>query len=275
MTRTHVLWVFSFFIALLLSGCKVSAVKKDGPYLRSESVIKDEHLHIDVPSELLTCEVDIIGNIYIVDDKSSITKYNKKGDSIASFADHRLGQLSSIDASNLQKVLLYYGEQNRVVYLDQTLSSLRSIDLDLLDFWDVTAVANANDGLIWIYDEGRNQLLKIGQEGKIERESNRLKTLISSEEFEPSQIIEKNQIVYVCDPNSGIAFFDIFGHFSQFAPMTFECIFVDNDGQIIIKEQNQFSIWKPGKTPKTPIEILDKTPFFTIPGKVSVYERKK
>lgn len=119
--------------------------------------------------------VDELSNIYIVDKRNNITKYDEHLDSVANFQIAQNGPVSSIDVSDPFRVLVYYTNFNKLIILDRMLSVQNTIDLKLLHIHQPTAVATSKDGGFWVYDYSQNKLLKYDRQLALVAESNDLR----------------------------------------------------------------------------------------------------
>ena len=80
--------------------------------------------------DIVNFTVDNLDNIYILNSRNQIKKYNASGDSVAIFNDvKKFGKATLVDVSNPLKVVLYYKDFATVVMLDRFLNVLNTIDL--------------------------------------------------------------------------------------------------------------------------------------------------
>jgi len=77
---------------------------------------------------------DQLDYLYLVTDNNEIIKLDKDYSILFRFSITRLGNISSIDVSNPQKILVYYPEYYNIVFLDNTLSEIKRLDLESLDY---------------------------------------------------------------------------------------------------------------------------------------------
>src|SRR5450432_2239572 len=83
-----------------------------------------------IKADIVDFTIDNLDNIYTLDSRNQLKKFDEKGDSVAIFNDvKRFGQATLIDASNPQKLLLYYMDFATVVVLDRLLNVRNTIDL--------------------------------------------------------------------------------------------------------------------------------------------------
>lgn len=119
-------------------------------------------------------EVDKLGNIYLVDIKNKIYKYDSNFKLLFSNSYNTLGRISHVDVSNPQKIIVYFSDFQNLLFLDNTLSEIQVLNLEPLGYWNVQAVAPSVDNLVWIYDPVNFRLVKINESGKVLLNSNEL-----------------------------------------------------------------------------------------------------
>ena len=155
---------------------------------------------------------DNLHNVYIITSKSEILKYGEDGSFEARYANLKLGKLGQLDAMNPFKLLVYYPDFQTVQLLDRELNSLGSFNLLDLGIVRVGAVAMADDGKIWIYDTGTNKLMTLTGNTRAQQAQSSVVPFISSN---PTQMIFRNNALYVNIPDKGIYVFDRFGKFTK------------------------------------------------------------
>jgi len=164
-----------------------------------------------ITGDIVDFTVDNLDNIYIVNSKNQLRKYDMNGDSVGAFNDVRkFGKATFIDASNPLKVLLYYKDFTTVVVLDRFLNLRNSIDLRKQNIFQVKAVSQSYDNRIWLFDELENKLKKIDEDGKLMQETPDFRLLLGKA-ISPVKIFDENKYVYVYDSINGIYVFDYFG----------------------------------------------------------------
>ncbi len=162
--------------------------------------------------------IDGLGNLYTLSATGEIRRYSEDGRLLYEFSEVRFGQVGHIDVSNPLRVLVYYPEFLSIVLLSNTLAISSEINLRSLGFNKVRAVGLARDGRIWIYDEANFQLIKIDERGQVIRRSEALNYVLNLE-LQPEQLSERNDRLFLRDPQHGILVFDAFGtyeyHFGE------------------------------------------------------------
>lgn len=159
--------------------------------------------------------VDNLGNIYTISNSNQLKKLNTNGDSVAVFNDiKKYGNPSFIDVTNPLKTLLYYKNYSTVVVLDRLLTIRNSIDLRKQNIFFVNSIALSYDNNIWIFDEENYTLKKIDENGSLLQETTDWRLLFDSVPS-PTRIIDKNNFIYLYDPEKGFYVFDYYGSFKN------------------------------------------------------------
>src|SRR5687768_10221635 len=108
--------------------------------------------------DIVDFAVDNLDNVYILNSRNQLRKFNEKGDSVGMYNDvKKFGQATLIDVSNPLKVLLYYRDFATVVMLDRFLDVRNTIDLRKHNILQVKAIGQSYDNKIWVYDEQENK----------------------------------------------------------------------------------------------------------------------
>lgn len=159
--------------------------------------------------------VDNIGEVYLITPENQLKKYNEKGDSAGVFNEVRkYGKLTYVNCENPWKTILYYQNFSTILLLDKYLNVVSSINLRRQNIFRVQAVATSYDNNIWLFDEQDNKLKKINDNGDIMMESVDFRMLFDSVP-DPKQIIDRDQFVYLYDPQKGVYIFDHYGTFKN------------------------------------------------------------
>jgi len=187
--------------------------------------------------------LDNFGNFYTVAN-NRIEKYSKEGKLLFPYEEFRYGKVGMIDATNPMKLIVYYPDFMTIVTLDRFLSPLNTYNLFSMGYQNVTAVASSADGRIWFYDNVDFKLKKIDEFGKVFRESQPL-NIILSQTPNPNFIQERDNRVYVNDPELGILIFDLFGSYAKTIPIKGLKKFQVLQDQIVYFENNQLNAYQP------------------------------
>ena len=201
---------------------------------------QEYQLHQEIETTARYFATDKLQNIYLVLPQNEVVKYNKAGQEIFRYNNNRLGELTHIDANNPFKIGLFYGEFGNLISLDRTMTptgELRLFDFNLIQ---VDAVALAADNNIWLYDKLDFQLKKINQNGEILFESGDL-SLTINQSLQPNFLIEREQQIYLNDPNIGILVFDVFGQFEKTLEFKGLREFQILDGQLLFFQNGELT----------------------------------
>ncbi len=161
--------------------------------------------------DIVDFTVDNLDNIYVLNSRNQVKKFNINGDSVAVYNDVRkFGQASLIDVSNPLKVLLYYKDFATVVMLDRFLNAVNVVDLRKQGVLQAKAIGQSYDNKIWVYDELEAKLKKIDESGKLLLETPDFRLLLG-QSVTPVKIFDENRYVYLYDSVKGAYVFDYFG----------------------------------------------------------------
>lgn len=162
--------------------------------------------------------VDNLDNIYLIVNDNQLKKLNANGDSVAVYNDvKRFGNPSSLDVSNPLKTLLYYKNYSTVIVLDRLLTVRNNINFRKQNIFYVNNITLSYDNNIWLFDEEDFKLKKIDEEGRV-----LLSTIDWRNLFDTvpavERIIDRNNFVYLYDPEKGFYIFDYYGSFKNRLP---------------------------------------------------------
>jgi hypothetical protein len=159
--------------------------------------------------------IDNIGNIYTVKDEE-LVKYLPTGKFFVRYSNLKLGNISTVDATNPLKLLLYYRDFQQIVFLDDQLTeNSESISLEALGYEQTDqACAGANNSF-WIYSKQNNELVRFDENSKKVASTGNLKQVLRTSDLSPNFMLEHNGYLFLNCPETGIYVFDIFGAFSK------------------------------------------------------------
>jgi hypothetical protein len=161
--------------------------------------------------DIVDFTVDNLDNVYVLNSRNQIKKFNANGDSVAIYNDiKKFGQATLVDVSNPLKILLYYKDFATVVMLDRFLNAVNSIDLRKQNILQAKAIGQSYDNKIWVYDEIENKLKKVDEDGKLLQETPDFRLLLGTAPS-PIKIFDENRYVYVYDSIFGVYVFDYYG----------------------------------------------------------------
>jgi hypothetical protein len=168
-------------------------------------------LTLKVSQDIVDFTVDNLGNIYVLNSDNQLKKLSARGDSLAVFNDvRRYGKITTIDATNPLKLLVYYREFTTVVELDRFLNLINTIDLRKQNILQAKAIGLAYENNIWVFDELDAVLKRIGDDGSLVDQTTDFRQLFDSVP-DPSVIRDRGDLVYLYDPTKGVYIFDHYG----------------------------------------------------------------
>jgi hypothetical protein len=161
--------------------------------------------------------VDRLGNIYLIHN-DEIEKY-KEGVAIKKYSRKQFGNITHVDASNAMRILLFYKNTNKIIFLDNQMSENSDV-IDLFKLLTVTAtsVCNSSNNQFWVYDANNAELLKITNDLTISTRTGNLNNQMD-EKINPSILKEINNQLYVIDKKLGVFVFDYFGTLIKKIPL--------------------------------------------------------
>ncbi|MEM9823603.1 MAG: hypothetical protein AAF985_21135 [Bacteroidota bacterium] len=218
-----------FLSSLLLTLClsqKTMAQPGDSLYT----------LHQQLPENIRFFTTDQLQQCYLVTKENELIKYNDQGNLLFRFNNNRLGALAFVDATDPFNLLLYYPEFLTVIFLDRTLNPTGEYNLYDLDIIEVKALGLANDNNIWIYDDVSFRVKKINRNGTVLSESDDL-SLLLGQGIQPNFIVERQNLVFVNDPEVGILQFDLFGQYVKTLEITGLREFQILDSRLIYRQE--------------------------------------
>lgn len=170
---------------------------------------------IPVKARLLSS--DPVGNLYVVKDNNILLRYNSKGDSIGIFNEIKKGHITHIDATNPLRILLFLGDYNQVIALNNMLSQRYSLSLRSTGLLNVSCVANSADGRIWLYDPVAAVLMKVDDQLKVIQTTD-LRAVSQNPNY-PADMTEFDRNLFIADSVQGIMQFDQFGFYRTTFPI--------------------------------------------------------
>jgi len=234
--------------------CSISAVScqstKDNRLSDDTQTIAIENYVIN--GKYTQLNVDKLGNVYLLNDKNEIFKYDQNYKLLFKNSFNTRGEISHVDVSNPQKLLVYFSDFQFILFLDNTLSEIKDLNLENLSFWNVQAVGQSVDNLIWIYDPVNHKLIKINDSGVTQLSSNELFSDVIEGNV-PPKIISRSDRVYLYTDQE-IMVFNIFGELLK-------THMIDNNGIQFLESHLIYNTGKELKARKTKlITMVDSDP---------------
>ena len=189
-------------------------------------------------------ELDKLGQLYAIDKQNNITLF--KGDKITKwyeYSNNRLGNISTVDVSNPQKILVFYRDFQTIVLLDNTLTEVKRLNLLDMGHTDIHAACSSIDNGIWIADMDGAQLLKISQNGTLVIEGYNFRDE-NWGSFSTLKLREKGGSVFMGTDMPAVLQFDNFGAFIFRHDIGWQNEFtISNEGEIYYYDQTGISAY--------------------------------
>jgi hypothetical protein len=210
--------------------------------------------------------IDQIGHYYFVEGRT-VEKRDEKGSLLFKNSELDYGNIHSIDLTNPLQPILFYKEQGKIAFLDNTLSLQGSI-IDLFDygFGQIECFGGSRGDAYWLWDVSSTELVRVNKQFVRLSSSGNLSQLLGRE-IHPTQIQESGNSLYVTDPAYGVMIFDIYGNYRSSIPLQFDgYVQIDNE-RIIYTHQQSLKVIGSNKFDEMsyalPSEIQGKVVFFS------------
>ena len=162
-------------------------------------------------------EIDVQSNIYTVTD-AELKKFTAEGKLLFTYSNLILGDISNIEVDKTTNIFLYYRDFNNIIFLDNTLSPKYSpIDLSDLGYAEANLACRSYNNSFWIYNPVNQELLRFDQSLQITDRTGNLSN-ITNVNIVPTQILERNNLLYLRDNEHGIFVFDRYGGYLRNMP---------------------------------------------------------
>ena len=189
-----------------------------------------------VPHASSIITTDNLGNSYLLNG-NLLEKYDEGGNLVKNFSNKNLGNISSIDANNSLKILLFYKSFQQILFLDNTLSSSgNSISLDALGYNQTSLVCSSHDNGFWIFSQQNSELVRFDKNLQKVQQTGNISQL-TGVEINPDFLLEQYNKIFLNDSSKGVLVFDIYGTYNKTIPLKGLRHFqISNDLLIYFKE---------------------------------------
>lgn len=134
------------------------------------------------------------------------------------FSDKSLGKITSVDARNPLKIVVFYEDIPAIIFLDNMLAQNgETVWLQKLQMEQTSAVCASYNSGLWLYDRLEFQLTRVDQHFKITHQTGNLAQIIGTK-LNPEWMMEEGNWLYVYNPLSGILIFDFYGTYLKTIP---------------------------------------------------------
>lgn len=192
--------------------------------------------------------LDPLGDFYLNNDYQ-LEKYDPEGNLLYTYSNFLAGNIFFVDPSDPFKVLVYYRDFSQVEVLNNTLSI--SADPILLQSYGLelaTLTCRSYNNGIWVYDQQNFELVRLDPRLQKAESSGNISKILG-QGINPDFLTEKDNMVYLKDPEAGILIFDKYGSYVKTMPInnskTFQVIankiYYYTDGQLVIYDTEKMS----------------------------------
>ena len=174
-------------------------------------------------------EVDRLGNIYLVKN-NVVAKYDADMNFLCAYDNYPAGSMSSLDVSNPFKVIVFYSEFNKLIYLDSKLAELRSpILLDDAELYNTKVVCSSSFGGFWVFDEQNVCVRRVDSNLEISQQGTNIYDKLGDSDVIAMR--ESINYLFLLANDGKVLILDKFGNFYRTFETEGECsdFCIDND----------------------------------------------
>lgn len=162
-------------------------------------------------------ETDYLNSFYYVSEEN-LYRLSADGRPTGSHTAKIYGNIYSVDPTNPMKTLVYYRDFNTIMFLDNMMTQVGDpVMLQDLGLERTSVVSRSYNNGIWVFDSGNNELIRLDAQLNISHRTGRLNQ-VTGFIPEPVSMIERNNKLFMNDPQRGIHVFDIYGTFLKTLP---------------------------------------------------------
>ena len=187
--------------------------------LAAQTISLSKQLEFAGPSAI---SIDRLGNFYFADQRRSVYKFSPEGVLTTTYSPAISGGISSIEARNGIKILLFSYDQQRLILLDRFLREISAIDLSRLPFHagnDLFKAATfSGDDQFWLFNESTFSVTKINALTQQPYFSTALNLIVRQKAYDVRFMREYQNNLYVVEKNAGIFVFDNMGNYRKTLP---------------------------------------------------------
>lgn len=253
------MWMRFWLCSLILLGSWVSLLAQDSQVeLLKKVAIKGNII-----------ESDNMGNVYLVQG-GSVFKLDLGGAILEQNSALAMGDISSLDASNALKMVVFFKDLSQITYIDNQIAQRGdNVSLDVIGLNQVSAICRSyNDGL-WVYDQTTFELIRLTEQLQMDVQSGNLAQIVGVVP-EPTYMREFNNWLYVNDFENGVFVFDWYGSYTKTIPIKeIEKFVIRADRMFYIKDKKvQYYHLKTKQFAKLNLDELDIVDFTIFEDKL-------
>ncbi|MEA3476729.1 MAG: hypothetical protein U9R60_00995 [Bacteroidota bacterium] len=170
---------------------------------------QDFTLKRSIPVKASYMCIDELGYIYLVD-KNRLSKMGWEGTLMFTYSNLTSGDITTTDAGNPFKLLLFFMDFGNIEFLDNTLSLSNTISLNIFGLELSTLAALSYNNGFWVFNPQNLELIRIDQFLQISDRTGNIHQ-VTGKSINPNFLLEKDDMVFLNDPEHGIMMFDKYG----------------------------------------------------------------
>jgi len=191
----------------------------------------------NIPFTNVQMTTDRFGNAYVYSE-NQLLQFDSLGRPAANYAERHSGFLTSVDASNPLKILLFYRDFAKIQLLNKQLAVASTIELRNIDIMQPLVVCQSSLDGYWIFDQRDFSLKKIDVNLRVLFQSNDMNQTLGYP-LEPVSMIESNDYVYMNNPATGILVFDKYASYYKTIPILSVSSFQVIDKDLLYVKNNK------------------------------------
>lgn len=165
-----------------------------------------------IPTEANFISSDFLKQVYVINKKNQLIRYDSTGQINGSFGDNKYGSLSYIDATSPFNLMLFYKDLGNVITTDLKLNVRQLTKLSSIGINNAAAACLSQDNYIWVFDQDDQKLKKINKKYEVIEQSLSMQRILGNA-VTPNFLLERDGLIYLNVPNQGIILFDVLGTF--------------------------------------------------------------
>lgn len=196
--------------------------------------------NVEASAEFMT--TDKLKNVYVINKERFLIRYDSTGKATGGYNDTRYGKLGFVDATSPFNILLFYPDFSTAVMVDNTLNAKTLYKMPSIGINNVSAACLSYDNYIWVFDRDESKLKKVNRQYEVIYESLDLSTILGMRP-NPRFLIEREDFIFLSDPDLGLILFDIFGNYINSYPIMGLETFQIFDGKIVFYDGTEMRIF--------------------------------
>lgn len=188
-----------FSLLIVLSGIMISQLSAQTERITEYNIVSSMF------------RIDNLGYLYFVNG-NTLTKMDGDFKTVAIYDNKKNGAISDIDVSDPFRVLVFYRDFNKLIFLDNELTELRDpILLDDLQIYNVDAVCSSTQGSFKLFDSQNCFIVSFDKDLNVLQTGINLYSLVKTQKVQ--KIRESNNYTYAQFDDGIFITLDKFGNF--------------------------------------------------------------